>query len=378
MQAGRADWSCACPDYAHGSPYKAEDVPTQPHPNCHPAGTMIVTPDGDKPIQDIKPNDIVVSHDGSLQRVIYSHKYFHDGDILDVSTKDGLLSMTPDHPVLSDGRWVQAHTLKNGLNITSISVDIKTLSLIEPVSNNCPSKGLKESSLFRILHFLLGGCVPITAIDFNGQLYISKSEINIISSDIEIWDRLFPNSKEGFKHHALINRPSITGVELSYLGLLFIRVGDTPLGIMCGSSVSDPSSSIASIVALRNIWRSYTNTNKVPSNTTSGEVEPFSYLVDREILIPEELCQDTFVNVYNVTHNTNIVDVTCRKYKGTVYNLSVNNSNSFIANGFASHNCGCYVQARLMDNDTFVDDLKRWQNGESVEYLDDWKGEYYD
>jgi hypothetical protein len=36
------------------------------------------------------------------------------------------------------------------------------------------------------------------------------------------------------------------------------------------------------------------------------------------------------------------------------------------------------VEARLMDNDTFVDDLKRWQNGESVEYLDDWKGEYYD
>jgi hypothetical protein len=41
-------------------------------------------------------------------------------------------------------------------------------------------------------------------------------------------------------------------------------------------------------------------------------------------------------------------------------------------------NCGCYLQARLMDNDTFVDDLKRWQNGENVPYLDDWKENYYD
>ena len=41
-------------------------------------------------------------------------------------------------------------------------------------------------------------------------------------------------------------------------------------------------------------------------------------------------------------------------------------------------NCGCYLVPRLMDNDTFVDDLKRWGNGESVEYLDDWKLNYYD
>ena len=34
MQAGRADWDCACPDLAHGSPYTAEQVPIQPHPHC--------------------------------------------------------------------------------------------------------------------------------------------------------------------------------------------------------------------------------------------------------------------------------------------------------------------------------------------------------
>ena len=53
MQAGRADWSCACPDYAHGSPYKAEDVPIQPHPSC---GCMVEARlmDNDTFVDDLK------------------------------------------------------------------------------------------------------------------------------------------------------------------------------------------------------------------------------------------------------------------------------------------------------------------------------------
>jgi ribosomal protein L22 len=34
MNAGRADWDCDCPSYARNSPYKASEVPSQPHPNC--------------------------------------------------------------------------------------------------------------------------------------------------------------------------------------------------------------------------------------------------------------------------------------------------------------------------------------------------------
>lgn len=33
-QAGAGDFGCACPDLAAGSPYRAENVPINPHPNC--------------------------------------------------------------------------------------------------------------------------------------------------------------------------------------------------------------------------------------------------------------------------------------------------------------------------------------------------------
>jgi len=53
MQAGRADWDCACPDYAHNSPYTAEHVPIQPHPQCG-CYTMPRLRDVDEFVDDLK------------------------------------------------------------------------------------------------------------------------------------------------------------------------------------------------------------------------------------------------------------------------------------------------------------------------------------
>ena len=40
--------------------------------------------------------------------------------------------------------------------------------------------------------------------------------------------------------------------------------------------------------------------------------------------------------------------------------------------GYPHPNCGCTVQPHLVDHDVFVSDLRRWNAGESVPYLDDW------
>jgi len=40
-------------------------------------------------------------------------------------------------------------------------------------------------------------------------------------------------------------------------------------------------------------------------------------------------------------------------------------------------NCMCRVQVRLIDRKQFVSDLKRWADGENVDYIDQWHREYY-
>jgi hypothetical protein len=45
--------------------------------------------------------------------------------------------------------------------------------------------------------------------------------------------------------------------------------------------------------------------------------------------------------------------------------------------GYRHPNCSCFVQPRLMDTNEFVSDLKRWQDGESVPYMDTWYRDQY-
>ncbi|OCL28655.1 hypothetical protein U472_00430 [Orenia metallireducens] len=41
-------------------------------------------------------------------------------------------------------------------------------------------------------------------------------------------------------------------------------------------------------------------------------------------------------------------------------------------------NCLCYLVAVLIEREEFINDLKRWSEGESVDYLDEWKENYYE
>lgn len=40
-------------------------------------------------------------------------------------------------------------------------------------------------------------------------------------------------------------------------------------------------------------------------------------------------------------------------------------------------NCMCQIEPILMDHDTFINDLIKWDKGEPVSYLDDWYSNYY-
>jgi len=112
--------------------------------------------------------------------------------------------------------------------------------------------------------------------------------------------------------------------------------------------------------------------HKIAINAESRNAETFRYLIDREVLVPEQLREFLPVKINSCTHNSAIVSVVSKDYKGIVYNLSVENTHSYIANGFASHNCLCWIRPHLRPQAEFLGDLKKWARGESVGYLDDW------
>lgn len=68
--------------------------------SCQPAGTPILMNDGsEKPIEEIKKGDIVISHTGAKRKVINTFTRKYTGDIYTIHTKGNIypISMTADH-----------------------------------------------------------------------------------------------------------------------------------------------------------------------------------------------------------------------------------------------------------------------------------------
>lgn len=85
---------------------------------CFPSGELILTNRGYLPIEDVKINDLVISHTGEPKAVF---DFIPNGikPIKKVTLSNGLsLRTTNNHPYLSNGAWVNAEDLKVGDSVT--------------------------------------------------------------------------------------------------------------------------------------------------------------------------------------------------------------------------------------------------------------------
>jgi len=376
LSAARESWPCECESLAAGSPYMKDAIPTYPHPHCHPDGTLIATIRGDVPIEKIIPGDVVISHDGSLNSVSARWSSIYSGEIITIKTKRGEIKATPEHQLLTSQGWRSAKLFKNGDNLSGIFTGFIGFPLIESESNNSPSKRSKEYGFFRILYLLDPAGMPSTAIDFNGELYILESQINVVSSNSEVWNGPFPIGFEKVIHNSFIGRHERAFVRFSDSTSVFIRLNLSSNGIVCGGYAQIPSGLITSNHSIGDPRNRESKTYEIAIDDGSRHSENLRYSVYREILFGEESREFHNVKINSSTHDP-IVHVSCEQFNGIVYNLTVEKKNSYIANGFASHNCACSLVPRLRDRATFVSDLRRFARGDSVDYLDKWYSEKY-
>lgn len=372
LEGNRQHWKCSCPDYAKNSPYKYENIPGYPHSNCFTPDTKILTASGYKEIQNILPGESVISHDGSIQKIRAIWKNYFDGELINLKTNENEILCTENHPLWSESGWSMAHVFEPGFNISCININVESFPFIKSISNNFPSKRNKKRSFFRIMHLLYRGTVPITAINFNGKFYIREGEINIEFVDGKIWDWVFTDLDQGIEKHLFVNRSDLTGIKFRSFKKFFMRSFNSPDGIVCGSSVGNSAIGITPNSTFMISRRFKSKADKIFFNRTPVYSHDFRNLIYREIIIPEKFDKKRIIDYNFSTHNRPIVDVIKKKYKGIIYNLSVENTNTYIANGFIVHNCRCDIRPQLRDNKTFNADLKTWVNGGKVDYVDDW------
>lgn len=96
--------------YKTMSLYSTEEMSS----GCLVAGTQIITKDGNRAIESVTTNDIVMTKEGEWRRVLQTH-YFPNKEILEIEFEDGTnVQCTPEHKFFIDDVWVEAKDLQIG------------------------------------------------------------------------------------------------------------------------------------------------------------------------------------------------------------------------------------------------------------------------
>jgi hypothetical protein len=157
-------------------PTKQESPPPPCHPGCFPGGTAIATPDGPRPIESIRPGDLVtlVGPDGASTSGPVNSSFQTCNRLIEVRTESGNLLTTETQPLcLHGGGFRRAGELAKGELIWRWEEGERRLArvlAVVPTGRESPVFNLVvgESAVFVADGFLARGKPPPDAADTPG------------------------------------------------------------------------------------------------------------------------------------------------------------------------------------------------------------------
>jgi hypothetical protein len=360
---GRGTFLCDCPELAKGGPYTKATIPPYPHPNCLLKGIKVLTANGVKNIEKIQIGDMVISADGSLQYVKAAWKTKYSGDIYHIKTKKNHIKATANHPFYSSGRTIPAKLLKKGHNLTGITTNRIFHIPCKSESENSPAAAFQKCGLFVIIDFFLPGGVPVTAIYFNGKFYFRKGKIDIVDSTSVVGYRTEADVLKLIKEREFIAGTENPLFRFGSFSKVVNRALFTSNGFMRRVCVWYISAYMGAMLALRKIRNMIPLLNQIAFNAKAANAKFFGCAIDRVVFIAKQLPQNNGGNTNLAAHDEEIISLKKKHCNCTVYNITVENTRNYIANGFAVHNCDCMITPRLKDSGEFLRQLRDYVKG---------------
>jgi len=105
---------------------------------CFPANTKIKTKNGYKRIQDVKVGDYVLTHKDRYKKVIKTLKRRYDGEFVRITLKGGqknhlCLSATADHPLIVNGEWKKISEIQPNDKVMFLAKRCKQCNKLIPI-----------------------------------------------------------------------------------------------------------------------------------------------------------------------------------------------------------------------------------------------------
>lgn len=274
---------------------------------CLAAGSLVQTQNGEVPIQNLSPTDMLLTRDGwrGLQHVTY----MGDRPTLRLSLSNGRqLTVTPDHKVLTTAGWMAAGLLSPGSLLVSLT----------PGSIALPA--FATSSTAR-LSFGVDGVV--------GRVGVALGAVGGIPEG-----RYSPTSAGIFSNSDSLQVPGVTaqGVETEVINR--VASGYFPHH----SDVGEP---VGALVSVRLTPKSTLETTRYRNPATLPHPAPirvYNRVLQEEIPVYESARPGHTVTSVVSIHDSTILPV---------YDIGVNGCHEFQAEGVVVHNCWLEVYSLM-------------------------------
>ena len=318
------------------------------HPWCFPAGTLITTERGQVAIENVTTTDLVLTHSGQWRRVTELHRNQWSGWLVNVNGTH----VTPAHPFLSFERgWVPAESLQSSDHLIHARSKVFGVE-----SQDGPAFRFEVSRLRGILSSFAGRVVPVSSVNFDGQFESLGSEVNGVDTD----------SYDGSERKLVCEKHAVEiALQVRHLLGSLNRFGSVQflrerLDSAANGLVSVLRQSHALFLGGLGHTQSagfldaalgYSEVQHVLFDGPSGDAQDLSHLSSGLLVSAVQSGESNFGKVserpFVSSHVKTLTDKyisTKRKwFSGKVYNLSVFNDESYLANGIVAHNCGCVL-----------------------------------
>lgn len=375
------------------------DVPFGSHPQCFPAGAVVTGPP-----------------------VVGTATRWFEGEVVEIDTALGnRLTVTPNHPILTDNGWIAAGLLNVGSYVISSRNAERALASVYPDDYQVPALIENVAEAFGSAGGVSSARVPTTTEDFHGDG--GGSEVCVIRTNRLLRNAFNPSLGEPFAHQEFRGR-GVRHRALPAEGALALLLeganpaSDSSVGgfdvspVLFGGSLchhhavsfglgasgrvggvknqSDPSSSdverfsegvfaFASDVASGDFgfrdrgqsavmgarFRSFDSVNRGFISPQSAGFEGFS---EPDISDPKS-ASSVLATLAGSVSQDRVLKVNRRAFRGHVYNLQTS-AGWYIANGIITHNCRCTATpvtvsaAEMLDDPTLPDLRPKRDKGE--------------
>ncbi|MBL0233230.1 MAG: hypothetical protein IPQ08_06155 [Chitinophagaceae bacterium] len=287
----------------------------------------------------LHPNCLIGTTNISAAGISKFYKRFFNGEVITISVegKDDI-TITPNHPVLTDRGWVRAGKLTQGDNLVYSLSDRSIVNILDPNNNHVETAIENVLSSIEVSRQVVRMSVPVSTENFHGDGVID-TEVDIIDTN-----SFLPNKRD-FSFFKLIKKElfCVWHSWRASLDTICSKYQIIPRPLFTSNSslcLQSPFTSLfggTSIGIIRHKLRNASNLKtklvKFISNRRAMNTDTPSYINAR---------LSSYISLVPIKN------ISISKFSGHVYNLQTQDG-YYIANGLIVHNCYCEIIPKIKD-----------------------------